>query len=321
VSSVPPSRPGAPTPPERPELPDGIAPPAAPSAEHQPAGPQIEFRPPVKRSFAARDDVPPWPPWSAAVAFVGAFAVALVGGIVLAIIGTGFGVSLDDPTPAVNISATVVQDLAFVGVPILLSWLMFRRVVPAWFGVNRTPLWPAVGMTLLMMLSYYVLSAVYAGLLDLSEPDQLPDSLGVEQSTAALIAVCILVTVIAPIAEEVLFRGFMFGALRNWRGPIVSAVITGIVFGAIHAGGTEVEFLVPLALLGVFLALLRWRTGSLLPCMVVHAFNNSIAFGVNAADWGAWQVILLILGSNAVILLVTWPFLGPRANRPAQAAS
>lgn len=321
MSSLPPSRAGAPTPPERPELPDGITPAGTPSPRRTADGGRIEFRPPSGQSLPPRDDAPPWPAWMAFVALIAAFAVALFGGLIVAAIGAAFGASLEDPPPAVNIAATVVQDLAFVAVPVVFSFSVLRRVAPECFGLRRTALWPAVGLTLAMMFAYYLLSGLWAALLGLSEPDQLPDSLGVETSTAALVAVCVLVTVIAPIAEEILFRGFMFGALRNWRGPIVSAVITGILFGAIHAGSADVEFLVPLALLGVLLALLRWKTGSLLPCMVVHAFNNSIAFGVNAADWGAWQVILLILGSNAAILLLTWPFLSRGADRAAQPAS
>jgi CAAX protease family protein len=319
VSSVPPSRPGAPIPPERPELPDGVTPPAHAYVPPD-GGPPIEFRPPA-HSSAPRDDAPPWPPWMAFVALVGAFAVAIVGGLVVALVGSAFGASLEDPPPAVNIAATIVQDVAFVAVPLTLSWSVVRGFAPGLLGFRRTPLWPAVGLSVLMMFTYYVLTGVWAALLDLGESDQLPDSLGVEESTAALVAVCVLVTVIAPIAEEVLFRGFMFGALRNWRGPVVAALITGVLFGAIHAGSAEVAYLVPLALLGVLLALLRWRTGSLLPCMMVHAFNNSIAFGVTAADWGAWQIVLLILGSNAVILLLARPLLGPRADRgaPSQA--
>lgn len=320
MSSVPPPRAGAPTPPERPELPDGIVPAAPPQRPSSDDG-RIEFRAPARRPFAPRDDAPPWPPWAAFVALVGAFAGALFGGLIVAFVGAAFGASLEDPPPAVNIAATVVQDVAFVAVPLLLSLLVARRVAPEWFGLRRTPLLSAIGITVGLAFLYLVLTGIWAGVLGLDEPDRLPDSLGVEQSTAALIAVCVLVTVIAPIAEEMLFRGFMFGALRNWRGPIVSALITGILFGAIHAGGTELQFLPPLALLGVLLALLRLWTGSLLPCMVVHAINNCVAFGTNAADWNAWQVVLLIVGANAVILLVTRPFLAARDERTADAAA
>ena len=55
---------------------------------------------------------------------------------------------------------------------------------------------------------------------------------------------------------------------------------------------------------GAGLALLRERTGSLLPCIVVHAINNSIAFGV-MQDW-TWQIPLLIAGSLTACFAAVW---------------
>jgi membrane protease YdiL (CAAX protease family) len=257
----------------------------------------------------------------APAALVAAFVVALLGGLIISAIAAAFGADISDPPPAVNILATVVQDVAFVVSPLVFSRMAVGRIEAEWFGLRTTPLAPAVGATVVMLIVYFVLSGLWAALVHIRESDQLPTSLGVEESTVALVAVCVLVTVIAPVAEEFLFRGFFFGALRNWKGPWLAAALTGIVFGGIHAGSTNVEFLVPLALLGFLLCLLRWRTGSLLPCMGVHAFNNSIAFGANAAHWGAWQVILLIVGSNAVIMLGARPFVARSPRRAAPAGA
>jgi uncharacterized protein len=164
---------------------------------------------------------------------------------------------------------------------------------------------------------YLLLSLLWAQVVEVTEQDRLPESLGVDDSTVALVAVCLLVTVVAPIAEEVLFRGYVFGALRNWRGPWPAAVLTGIVFGGIHAGSSPVEYLVPLAILGMLLCLVRWRTGSLLPCIALHAINNAIAFAV-AEEWTAGHGFLLVVGATAVTLAISWSFLGPRAHaRPA----
>jgi membrane protease YdiL (CAAX protease family) len=49
------------------------------------------------------------------------------------------------------------------------------------------------------------------------------------------------------------------------------------VFGAIHF---KPAFLVPLAILGMVLALLFQKTNSLWPCILVHALNNALAFAV-----------------------------------------
>ena len=57
--------------------------------------------------------------------------------------------------------------------------------------------------------------------------DKLPQELGVDDSTAALLAVAFLVSVVAPVAEEFFFRGYFFTALRNWRGLWPAAIGTG----------------------------------------------------------------------------------------------
>mgnify|MGYP000173810412 CR=1 FL=1 len=60
--------------------------------------------------------------------------------------------------------------------------------------------------------------------------------------------------------------------------------LVGVLFGAVHAGGSDAAFLVPLAVLGVLFCLLYERTGSLYPPIVLHAINNSIAFTLLVTD-------------------------------------
>lgn len=253
-------------------------------------------------------------------ALVSAIAIATLGQMVIIGIGSLFGMDATDPTPAANIVATLVQDAAFVGAAIGFARSV-GPVNPRQFGIQRTAWGPAIGWTVLLALAFYLLSGLWGALIGVDEADQLPDSLGVESSTVAFVAVCVLVTVIAPVTEEFLFRGFFFGALRNWRGVWPAALLTGFIFGGIHVMGTEIEFLPPLMLLGVLLCVLRWKTGSLLPCIGLHAFNNAIAFGVTAADWNAWQVILLVIGAVSVSLLVCRPFLGPADGAEARPAT
>ena len=124
---------------------------------------------------------------------------------------------------------------------------------------------------------------------------------------------------IAPIAEEFFFRGFLFGVLRRMRitvfgreiGTWVAAIITGILFGLAHTGSASSQYLIPLGFLGFVLCLMRWRTGSLYPCMALHSFNNSLALGVNQLHWDAGQIIGLMLGSMLLIAAVTGPLSSP----------
>src|SRR5438445_234006 len=85
------------------------------------------------------------------------------------------------------------------------------------------------------------------------------------------------ISAFALIAEETYFPGFFFGALRRWRITVAgrylctlaAAIVTGIVFGLAHVGSAPAQYLVPLAFLGSMLCLVRWRTGSLYPCIAL----------------------------------------------------
>lgn len=83
----------------------------------------------------------------------------------------------------------------------------------------------------------------------------------------------ILVAVIAPIAEEIFFRGMLYPVLRRrWSAPI-AIVVNGFLFALIHF----IPILIPgLFLVGIVLAWVRERSGSLLPCILVHALQNTV---------------------------------------------
>lgn len=119
-----------------------------------------------------------------------------------------------------------------------------------------------------------------------------------------------LLAFVAPLAEELLFRGFMFGVLAERIGPWWGALGAGSVFGLVHVAGSPVTTVVVLAILGVVLCLLFWRTGSLLPCIALHAANNAIAFGVTKSlPWPA--VVAIVVGSAGACLAVATAVIRP----------
>ncbi len=80
----------------------------------------------------------------------------------------------------------------------------------------------------------------------------------------------------APISEEICFRGMLFGGLRERLPRLAAALIAGLVFGGLHAL-TGVTAVPPLIFFGFVLALLYERTGSIVPCILLHMLNNSVA--------------------------------------------
>jgi uncharacterized protein len=269
------------------------------------APPYGSWLPPV----AEQPGEPRWPPWTAWFALATAYALAIVGAVAVDVVGALLGASFSDPPPAVQIVATVLQDGAFVATALLFA-NRAGRVLPEQLGFVRTRLKTALGWMALAYLAYAVLSQAWVQLVHTHAKDDLPRSLGVGESTAALVAVCALVTVIAPLAEETFFRGYFFGALRNWRGPWPAALLTGVVFGAIHYGSAPAVLLVSLAIFGAALCIVRWQTGSLLPCVALHAINNALAFGYSQ-HWDAGPVLLLGAGAVAVTLAACRALLAP----------
>lgn len=92
---------------------------------------------------------------------------------------------------------------------------------------------------------------------------------------AAVLLFAVLLVVGAPIVEELAFRGLLFNSLRK-RGVAVvwTLVISSIAFAVIHFEPTRLLVLVAL---GLVLGVVRWRTGSLLACMLTHAMINAPA--------------------------------------------
>jgi membrane protease YdiL (CAAX protease family) len=259
---------------------------------------------------------PTWQPWTAPVALVAGFTVAIFGYILIGAIAGAAGADVNHLPAGVDIGATVVQDAALIGSALVFA-RMASRPRPAQFGLRPTRLGPAAGWLALTWSGFFLFSVIWVAALGITQKDDLPKQLGADKSTAALIAVALLVCVVAPVAEEVFFRGYFFTALRNWKGVWPAAVVTGIVFGAIHAGSAPVGYLVPLAVFGFGLCLLYWKTGSLYPCIVLHALNNTVAFGVTQS-WD-WQIPILMVGSLGIIGLLMLA-VGDRAPRPGVVA-
>jgi uncharacterized protein len=298
VTSVPP--PSGSEPLLRPELPDGLPP---------------ERVPPLP---SPRDDLPAWPAWAPFAAMLITLGIAILGVTIATVVAqlAGYEVDAGDPPPGVTITGTFFQD----GALILSAWLIARltagQPTPIQFGLRRVKPATAVRWLFVTWVTFIAFSAVWAAALGIEENDDLPQELGADDSSTALFFVAVLVCVAAPIAEELFFRGFCFTALRRWIGVAGGAIATGVIFGAIHAGSAELVFLVPLGVFGTLLCLLYHRTGSLLPCMVLHALNNALALGVSQS-WQALEVIALMLGCAAAVLAIAWPFARRAAPRPA----
>jgi membrane protease YdiL (CAAX protease family) len=95
-------------------------------------------------------------------------------------------------------------------------------------------------------------------------------------------------TVLAPVCEELAFRGHLLSALRQRLGPAAAIALTALAFAALHLDPVRLPGLV---FLGVLFGWLTWRSGSVYPAILAHAVNNAaataLALGGDAADQAA----------------------------------
>jgi uncharacterized protein len=243
-----------------------------------------------------------WPVWTGFVALLSALMLAAVGGLIVDIPAVVLGVNISSHIPpGLELADTVVQDVAFVLTVVLFAQLGGRAVRSWQFGLCPTPARRAAGLVALTILAFLAFSVIWAVAVN-TPKEKLLEQLGANETTLLLALSALLTTVIAPISEEILFRGYIFAALSKWKGWLPAAATTGVLFGGVHAGSAPVADLVPLAVLGFALCMLYRRTGSLYPCIATHSLNNSLAFGV-LEKWG-WQIPVLMVAALATIWLL-----------------
>lgn len=146
------------------------------------------------------------------------------------------------------------------------------------FALRRPRSWlGALGYAALLLVVVYALSAALSPFLHPGEEQGLTPT-GWDPDRAAPFAVNFAVIAgLVPVIEELTFRGLGYSLLRPF-GRVVAVAGIGIAFGLVHG---LVEALPILAVFGAGLALIRERTSSVIPCIVVHAAFNSIALAVS----------------------------------------
>lgn len=244
-----------------------------------------------------------WRAGDAILAFISALLLAAFGGAVLSIAsGSGDGDAL---TPAAAQLGTLWQHAMFILVPLALASRLARPTL-ADFGVVGLPtrrllLW-AVGA----FGAFVAFSSGWDALVGADGAQNTLSRLGADEAGVLRLTAALLVIAVAPVAEEVLFRGFMYRGLRNSVGPWVAAVAVGAIFGLIHLTDADTAPLVPLlAVLGALMCVLYERTGSLAAPIALHVLNNTLAFSLadDVPDAAAIGIPIGIVTLAAVVLL------------------
>jgi membrane protease YdiL (CAAX protease family) len=211
-------------------------------------------------------------------------------------------------TPFFKESKLLAEGLAMLSSLMVLAWPVIRgvpwrqvRADIGWTSGRRSWLEPFIGMisypaVIAPLLAAVLVMFVLMWLTTLGQPAADPRNDFSAEHLAAhpivglfknptlwlLVQVFVIASIVAPIVEETMFRGFLYRHLRDatyaaatFGSSVASATISSFVFAIVHPQGiVAVPFLMVLAFM---LCLLREWRGTLLPSMMLHAVNNGIA--------------------------------------------
>jgi hypothetical protein len=149
-----------------------------------------------------------------------------------------------------------------------------------YLGLRRPSSWGlAAGLMTLVLIGVFVLSGILSPILHPGQEQGLVPKTWHADRAAPFAANFIVVCLIAPVVEELTFRGLGYKLLEP-LGRWTAVLLVGLLFGLAHG---LVEALPILAAFGAGLAYVRMRTGSVYPGMIVHAAFNSLVLIVAVA--------------------------------------
>lgn len=209
-----------------------------------------------------------WGPWAALLGVLLALGSGIVIGIPAAILGYDDG----ELTTLGNVGVQLATALGFLLAPLAIATrfgtVKVREAISR-LGLRRFK-WSALGWMAATIGAYLLFAALYVALVVEPKQEDIAEGFG------ALPIQILLIAIVAPISEEVCFRGMLFGGLRERLPMLPAALAAGVVFGALHAL-TGITAVPPLIVFGFLLCLLYERTGSIVPCIILHMLNNSVA--------------------------------------------
>lgn len=206
------------------------------------------------------------------------FALAVAGSALAFLVPAVTGLAPAWRRP-VQLAILVVQ----YAVPLLLAATWVRRHGAPWregFLLRRTDVAEGLGLAVFAGLGARVLNTVYGAvmvLLHVKAPADTDPTRLFGTSAAGLVCLALLAVAVAPVAEELLFRGVIYPGLRDRYGRFSATVVSAGVFALFHA---EPYVFLPIMVLGVALALLAEKTRSVWPGIVAHALFNGTAMAL-----------------------------------------
>lgn len=204
----------------------------------------------------------------------------VITGFALALIAFGVPQAVLASAVSNTVFAAAIYTLSLVIVIFMPWWLKKRWTSKKELGLQRLLSWTDIGLAPLGLGLYLLLSGILLYIVTLLFPafdgSQVQETgFGHLASHSEYILAFLTLVVVAPVAEEILFRGYLYGKLRKTIPAWLAILITSILFAVVHG---QWNVALDVFALSIMLCILREVTGSIWAGILLHMMKNGIAF-------------------------------------------
>ncbi len=190
----------------------------------------------------------------------------------------------------------LLPQIAMILAPALLMATMLTTSLRKSLRI-RMPHWTTLPLAVLLGVTLHPMYVMLAEWITYTYPVS-------EQATAAMkpfsdqisaapwMSVIFLMALVPAICEELAFRGFIFGGLVRQRGRLRAVIVTALMFGISHG---VLQQSIAATMMGLLLGWVALRTGSVLPCILVHFTNNALSVSLERVASSGWDGASLFL--------------------------
>ncbi len=232
-----------------------------------------------KIDFYNEENYCPWNFWEAVVAVFLTIPLILILTIPIAfLLERNMGEVIFSPSEISNFGFAIAYFIQAVVLLILLWLFVFYRNRATWYdlGIKPFSILKGIFLTLFGIIAIFFIDIVYTIFLRFIpwDTDKNKIRLLIENKNISLTMLFIVAVIIAPICEELFFRGFLFPAFKKKMTTFSAMFLSSILFAVFHLEPTQ---LIPLIGIGFILSFVYEKAESLIPSVLLHSLNNLIA--------------------------------------------
>lgn len=220
----------------------------------------------------------------------------LLSGVLLLVLGRQTLNNLADNTLFYMIISAVVYGATILAILLVPYYVKKTKISRAELGLKGLPTWTDILLSPAGFIVYMIIAMIFMLITTVAMPwvdtNQAQD-IGIARDSligfSDYLFAFITLVVVAPIVEEVMFRGFLYGKIRKHTGAVIATIIVSVVFGAMHG---QWNAAINICAMSIVMCFLREVTGTIYSGILLHMIKNGIAF------------YLLYVGSSSMIGMI-----------------